>query len=355
MWVFIHLSLGKGFEMMKIYRMAGLLLVAALFMATNVAMAGETLDTIKERGYVQVGVSEGFAGFARPDKEGNWKGLDIDTARAVAAAVFGDASKLKFTPLTSTARFTALQSGEVDLLCRNVTTTLSRDTKLGLDFAQVNFYDGQGFMVRKDLGVNSAKDLDGATVCVLPGSTTEKNLEDYFNANKMEYQPVVIRTQSGVQNAFFGGRCDVITSDTGQLAGMRVVAPNPSDYKILPEIISKEPLAPCVRHGDNEWKDVVHWTVNALIQAEEWGITSENVDKMLKSDKPAIKRFLGVTPGLGKALGLDDDWAYNVVKQVGNYGEIFNRNVGPGTALNLERGLNDLWTRGGLMYAPAFR
>lgn len=340
---------------MKIFRMVGLLLVAALFLATNVAMAGETLDTIKERGYVQVGVSEGFAGFARPDKEGNWKGLDIDTARAVAAAVFGDASKLKFTPLTSTARFTALQSGEVDLLCRNVTTTLSRDTKLGLDFAQVNFYDGQGFMVRKDLGVNSAKDLDGATVCVLPGSTTEKNLEDYFNANKMEYQPVVIRTQSGVQNAFFGGRCDVITSDTGQLAGMRVVAPNPSDYKILPEIISKEPLAPCVRHGDNEWKDVVHWTVNALIQAEEWGITSENVDEMLKSDKPAIKRFLGVTPGLGKSLGVDDDWAYNIVKQVGNYGEIFNRNVGPGTALNLERGLNDLWTRGGLMYAPAFR
>jgi len=319
------------------------------------AMAGQTLDTIRDRGFINVGVSEGLAGFAMPDEKGVWRGLDVDTARAISCAVFGASDKIKFIPLTSTARFTALQSGEVDVLCRNVTTTLSRDTALGLDFAHVNYYDGQAFMVPKELGVKSAKELDGASVCVLPGSTTELNLADYFRKMGMKYEPVVIRNQSALQEAFYGGRCDCITSDSSQLAGMRVVAPDPSKYVILPEIISKEPLAPCVRHGDNQWGDIVNWTVQALIQAEELGITSENIEKMAESDDPKIKRFMSVSEGAAKALGLGKDWARNIIAHVGNYGEIFERNVGKDTPLGLERGLNALWTEGGLMYSPPFR
>jgi general L-amino acid transport system substrate-binding protein len=333
------------------------LCVAALVILgmTGAALAGENLEAIKAKGFIQVGVNEGLAGFAKADEKGEWKGLDIDTARAVAAALFGDAKKLKFTPLTPVARFLALQSGEVDILCRNVTLILQRDTSLGLNFAPVNFYDGQGFMVSKKMNVKSAKDLDGATVCVMTGSTTERNLADYFRVNKMKLNPVVLQNQASVQNAFFGGRCDVITSDTSQLAGMRVAAPNPEDYVILPEVISKEPLAPCVRQGDEQWFDIAKWAVYALINAEELGITSQNVEDMLKSEDPDVQRFLGVVPGNGKALGLDEKWAYNIVKQVGNYGEIFERNVGKNTPLKLQRGLNDLWTKGGLMYSPSFR
>jgi general L-amino acid transport system substrate-binding protein len=319
-----------------------------------VAVAG-TLDDVKGKGFVQAGVNGELFGFGKPDEKGVWKGLDVDTARAVAAAIFGDAEKVKFTPLTAKTRFTALQSGEVDVLTRNATQTLGRDTELGLDFVQVNYYDGQGFLVPNKLGVKSAKELDGASVCVLPGTTTEQNLADYFRQNKMTMKPVVIESNAELAKAFFAGRCDCLTSDASQLAGIRAVAPNPTDYAILPEIISKEPLAPAVRHGDNQWKDIVNYAVLAMIEAEELGITSKNVDEMTASADPRIQRFLGVTPGNGKALGLDEKWAYNIVKQVGNYSEVFERNVGAATPLMLKRGLNALWTSGGLMYSPPFK
>jgi len=329
--------------------------VAVLCMA-DMAAAGPTLDTIKNKGVLTCGVSTGVAGFSLADSQGRYTGLDVDTCTAIAAAVFGDGSKAKFVPLTTQQRFTALQSGEVDVLTRDTTDTLSRDTQLGLNFAPVNYYDGQGFMVRKSLGVKSAKELNGATVCVQPGTTTELNLADYFRANKMQFKSVVIEKLEEVESAFFSGRCDVYTTDASGLAGTRATkAQNPDDYVILPELISKEPLAPAVRHGDEEWNDIVRWTVYALIEAEERGVTQKNADEMLRSDDPTIKRLLGATPGMGKALGLDEKWAYNAIKAVGNYGEIFDRNVGKDSPLKLERGINDLWTRGGLMYAMPVR
>jgi general L-amino acid transport system substrate-binding protein len=328
--------------------------VAALVLGSGIAIAG-TLDDVKAKGFVQVGVNGQLAGFGIPDEKGEWKGLDVDTGRAIAAAIFGDAKKIKYVPLTAVQRFTALQSGEVDVLCRNATMTLGRDTSLGLDFAQVNYYDGQGFLVPKKLNIKSAKELDGATVCVLPGTTTEQNVADYFRSRNMKMKPVVIENNAELNKAFFAGRCDCLTSDASQLAGARSVAPNPTDYIILPEIISKEPLAPAVRHGDNQWKDVVNYVVLALIEAEELGINSKNVDEMLKSTNPSVQRFLGVVPGNGKALGLEETFAYNIVKQVGNYAEVFERNVGPKTPLALERGLNALWVNGGLMYSPPFK
>jgi general L-amino acid transport system substrate-binding protein len=329
-------------------------MVVAFCLSAGVAMAG-TLADVKAKGFVQAGVNGELYGFGKPDEKGIWRGLDVDTARAVAAAVFGDADKIKFTPLTAKTRFTALQSGEIDVLTRNATQTLSRDTDLGLDFVQVNYYDGQGFLVPNKLGVKSAKELDGASVCVLPGTTTEQNLADYFRVNKMKMNPVVIENNAELAKAFFAGRCDCLTSDASQLAGIRAVAPAPADYSILPEIISKEPLAPAVRHGDNQWKDIVNYAVLALLEAEELGITSKNIDEMMKSTDPRVQRFLGVTPGNGKALGLDEKWAYNIIKQVGNYGEVFERNVGVKTSLMLERGLNALWNSGGLMYSPPFK
>jgi general L-amino acid transport system substrate-binding protein len=324
-------------------------------MAVGIAFAGKDLDAVKKKGYVQVGVNGGVFGFGMPDEKGVWKGLDVDTAKAVAVAVFGDASKIKYVPLTAQQRFTALQSGEIDLLTRNATRTLSRETQLGLNFVTVNYYDGQGFLVPKKLGVKSAKDLGGATVCVLPGTTTEQNAADFFRTNKMEWTPVVIESTSELAKTFFAGRCDVLTSDASQLAGSRAIAPNPNDYVILPEIISKEPLAPAVRHGDDQWRDIVDFSMLAMINAEELGITSKNVDEMLKSTDPAVQRFLGVIEGNGTALGLNENWAYNIIKQVGNYGEVFERNVGVNTTLGLERGLNALWTNGGLMYSPPFK
>ena len=328
--------------------------VAAFCLSATVAMAG-TLDDVKAKGFIQTGVNGDLFGFGKPDEKGVWKGLDVDTARAVSAAVFGDADKVKYTPLTAKTRFTALQSGEIDLLTRNATQTLSRDTSLGLNFAHVNFYDGQGFLIKKDLGVKSATELDGASVCVLPGTTTEQNVADYFRVQKMKMNPVVIENTAELSKAFFAGRCDCMTSDASQLAGIRAVAPNPSDYVILPQIISKEPLAPAVRHGDDQWFDIVNYSVLALIAAEEMGITSENIDEMMKSTDPKIQRFLGVSAGNGESLGLDEKWAYNIIKQVGNYGEIFERNVGTKTPLMIERGLNDLWNNGGLMYSPPFK
>jgi general L-amino acid transport system substrate-binding protein len=258
-------------------------------------------------------------------------------------------------PLTAKTRFTALQSGEIDVLTRNATQTLSRETALGLNFAHVNYYDGQGFLIPKSLGVKSAKELDGATVCVLPGTTTELNAADYFRSNGMTMKPVVIESTPELAKAFFAGRCDCLTSDASQLASTRAVAPKPDDYIILPEIISREPLAPAVRHGDDQWYDIVNFATMAMIEAEFLGITSQNVDQMLQSKDPKVQRFLGVSPGNGKSLGLDEKWAYNIVKMVGNYGEVFERNVGTSTPLKIERGLNALWTDGGLMYTPPFK
>ncbi|PIE56480.1 MAG: amino acid ABC transporter substrate-binding protein [Desulfobulbus propionicus] len=327
---------------------------ATMIAATGVACAG-TLKDVQDAGVIRVGVNEGLFGFSKADDKGVWQGLDVDTARAISVAVFGVPDKLKFIPLTAKTRMTALQSGEIDVLTRNLTQTLSRDTAMGLDFVHVNYYDGQGFLIAKNLGVTSAKELDGATVCVLPGTTTELNVADFFRANKMEMKPVVIESTPELNKAFFAGRCDVLTSDVSQLAGIRAVAPNPDDYVILPDVISKEPLAPTVRHGDDQWYDIVNYAVMAMIAAEELGITSKNVDEMLKSSDPKIQRFLGVSPGNGEALGLDEKWAYNIIKMVGNYGEVFERNVGVNTPLKLERGLNALWTEGGLMYVPPFK
>ena len=339
---------------MKFCKVCVAVVLAFLMVTAGMAFAG-TLQDVKSKGFVQVGVNGGVFGFSMPDEKGVWKGLDVDTGRAIAAAVFGDAEKVKYVPLTAVQRLPALQSKEIDVLCRNTTQTLTRETTNGLNFVHVNYYDGQGFLVPKKLGVKSAKELEGATVCVLPGTTTEMNAADFFRNKMMKWKPVVIEQTAELSKAFFAGRCDVLTSDASQLAAHRSVAPNPDDYVLLPEIISKEPLAPVVRHGDDQWYDIVNWTVMALIQAEEFGITSENVDKMLKSKDPQIQRFLGVTPGMGKALGLDDKWSYNIVKQVGNYGEIYERNVGVNTKLGLKRGLNALWLDGGLMYAAPFR
>ena len=339
---------------MKSFKICVTVMLTLVMVYAGMATAG-TLDDVRAKGYIQAGVNGDLFGFGKPDEKGEWKGLDVDTARAVAAAVFGDASRVRFTPLTAKTRFTALQSGEIDVLTRNCTQTLSRDTAMGLDFCQVNYYDGQGFLIPKKLGVKSAKELDGASVCVLPGTTTELNVADFFRANGMKMNPVVIENTAELAKAFFAGRCDCLTSDASQLAGTRAVAPNPGDYIILPEIISKEPLAPAVRHGDNQWKDIVNYSVLAMINAEELGITSKNVDEKLKSTDPKVKRFLGVSPGNGKALGLDEKFAYNIVKQVGNYGEVFERNVGLNTPLGIERGLNALWTNGGLLYSPPFK
>jgi len=339
---------------MKAIRFFAVVLVWVLLSTGGMAVAG-TLDEVRTRGIVSVGVNGGVAGFSMPDEKGVWKGLDVDTAKAVAAAVLGDANKVKYVALTAVQRLPALQSKEVDVLCRNTTITLTRETANGLNFAHPNYYDGQGFLIPKKKNVKSAKKLKGATVCTLPGTTTEMNAADFFRKNGMPWKPLVIDSNAELNKAFFAGRCDVLTSDASQLAAIRSVAPNPDDYIILPEIISKEPLAPVVRHGDDQWYDIVNWTVMALIEAEELGITSSNVDEMLKSTDPQIQRFLGVTPGMGKALGIDEKWAYNIVKQVGNYAEVFDRNVGPKTPLKLERGLNNLWTKGGLMYAFPFR
>ena len=339
---------------MKLLKRSLVIALAAVMLVSGLAVAG-TLEDVKAKGSISVGVNEGLFGFAMPNEKGVWKGLDVETARAISIAVFGSPDKLKFVPLTAKTRFTALQSGEIDVLTRNATRTLSRETALGLNFVQVNYYDGQGFLVPKKLGVKSAMELDGATVCVLPGTTTELNAADFFRKNGMKMKPVVIESTPELAKAFFAGRCDALTSDASQLAGTRAIAPNPADYMILPEIISREPLAPAVRHGDDQWFDIVNFSVSALIEAEYLGITSKNVDKMMKSNDPKVQRFLGVSAGNGKALGLSEKWAYNIIKELGNYGEIFERNIGVNTPLKLERGLNALWTEGGLMYTPPFK
>ncbi len=328
--------------------------VAAAALVSTVANAG-TIEDVKAKGFLQCGVSQGVPGFSNPDANDNWTGIDVDVCRAVAAAVLGDATKVKFSPLTAKERFTALQSGEIDMLSRNTTWTATRDTALGLNFAGVNYYDGQGFMVRKSLGVKSAFDLGGAAVCTNLGTTTELNVADFFRANKMEYKLVAFEKADEVVAAYESGRCDVYTTDQSALAANRIKLSKPDDHMVLPEVISKEPLGPVVRHGDDKWLDIVKWSLYAMLNAEEMGITQANVAKMKTSDNPAVKRLLGTEGSIGKNLGVSADWAYNIISQVGNYAESFDRNVGPNTSLQLQRGVNANWKDGGLMYGMPAR
>ncbi len=328
---------------------------AAVSIAAVTAANAGTLEDVKAKGFVQCGVSQGLPGFSNPDDKGNWVGIDVDVCRAVAAAIFGDASKVKFTPLSAKERFTALQSGEIDMLSRNTTWTATRDTALGLNFAGVNYYDGQGFMVRKKLGVTSALQLNGAAVCTNTGTTTELNVADFFRSHKMQYEVVAFEKSDEVVKAYDEGRCDVYTTDRSGLAAQRLKLKNPDEHMVLPEIISKEPLGPVVRQGDDQWFNLVKWTLFAMLNAEELGVTSKNVDEMKGSSNPAIKRLLGVEGKYGENLGVSNAWAYNIVKQVGNYGESYDRNVGPKTPLGLACGLNALWNKGGIQYAPPIR
>ncbi len=332
-----------------------MLLATAFTVSISVSAFAGTLDDVKGNGSVKCGVSTGLPGFSAPDASGMWKGLDVDVCRAVAAAVLGDASKVKYVPLTAKERFTALQSGEIDMLSRNTTWTVTRDSSLGLNFAGVNYYDGQGFLVKKELGVKSALELDGASVCIQAGTTTELNLADYFRANKMQYKAITYDTSDQTVKGFEAGRCDVLTSDQSQLYALRIQLKDPGSAMVLPEVISKEPLGPVVRQGDDVWFNIVKWSMFALVIAEEKGVTSQNIDNMKKSTDPGIQRLLGTSGKVGANLQLGADWAYQIVKQVGNYGEAFERNVGMSSPLKIARGLNQLWTKGGIQYAPPMR
>lgn len=328
--------------------------VAAAGLAASVASAG-TLDDVKARGVLNCGVNTGLVGFGAPDANGHWSGFDVAICRAVAAAVLSDPNKVKFVPTTGETRFTALSSGEIDMLARNSTWTFKRENDLKLTFVGVNYYDGQGFMVRKDLGVNSAKELDGATICVQTGTTTELNLADYFKSNNMKYTPISIKTDAEGKQQFLAGACDAYTTDASGLAALRATFEKPADYVILPEIISKEPLGPVVRQGDDQWASIVRWTLFALIEAEEKGVTSKNLDEMAKgTNDPEINRLLGSSDNLGSMIGLDKEWAKRAIAAGGNYGEIFEANIGASTPIGLARGLNAQWNKGGLMYAIPF-
>ncbi len=336
-------------------RIVGILALATAAVFAAQGVSAQTLKTVKDRGILNCGSNGSLAGFGLPDAQGKWTGLDVDFCRAVAAAVLGDSNKVKFVPLSAKDRFTALQSGDVDVLARNTTWTSSRDTQLGLNFTGVNYYDGQGFMVRKSLKVNSALELGEASVCVQQGTTTELNLADYFRAHNMKLKTVTFATANEAIKAYDTGRCDAFTTDASGLYSERLRLANSADHIVLPEIISKEPLGPSVRHGDDQWFDIVKWVGFAMVNAEELGITSKNVDEMLKSTNPDIKRLLGTEGNYGEQLGLSKDWVVNIIKQVGNYGESFERNVGQGSPLKIARGLNNLWTKGGLQYAPPVR
>ena len=321
------------------------------------AAAAATLDDVKARGKLNCGVSTGVPGFAAPDANGEWQGFDVAVCRAVATAVFNDPSAVEFVPTTGKTRFTALASGEIDMLARNTTWTFSRDVDLKFTFVGVNYYDGQGFIVPKALGVSSAKELDGATVCIQTGTTTELNLADFFRVNEISYEPVPIETNAEAQQQYLAGACDTYTTDASGLAASRSTFENPADHVILPEIISKEPLGPLVRHGDSEWGDVVRWSFNAMVAAEEYGVTMDNVEEMASAptDNPEVNRLLGTEGSLGEMLGLEPDWAKNIIASVGNYGEVFEANIGESTPVGLARGLNAQYTDGGLLYAPPFR
>jgi general L-amino acid transport system substrate-binding protein len=330
--------------------------MTAAGLSAGVASAA-TLDDVKARGKLNCGVTTGLVGFAAPNANGEWEGFDVGVCRAVAAAVLGDPTAVEFVPTTGKTRFTALASGEIDLLARNTPWTFSRDVDLGFEFVGINYYDGQGFMVPKDLGVSSAKELDGATVCIQTGTTTELNLADFFRANNISYEPVPIETNAEAQPLYLEGACDVYTTDASGLAATRAAFENPGDHVILPEIISKEPLGPLVRHGDNQWGDIARWTLNALIAAEELGVTSANVAELAAApgNNPEINRLLGTEGTLGAMLGLENDWAVKAIMAGGNYGELFEKNIGENTPIGLARGLNALWTEGGLLYTPPFR
>lgn len=337
--------------------LVGTVVAASAMLAAGAAHAGKTLDAVKARGQLVCGVSTGLAGFSAADSQGNYSGLDVDVCKAIAAAVLGDASKVKYVPLSAQQRFTALQSGEIDILSRNTTWTLTRDASLGLNFTNTTYYDGQGFMVPVKSKIKSAKQLKGATVCVQSGTTTEKNLTDYSRANNLGIKPVVFEKLEATNAAYFAGRCVAYTTDASGLASIRnKEAKNPADHMILPELISKEPLGPAVRRGDDEFFAIAKWVVYALVEAEDYGITQKNVDDLAKSSTdPVVGRILGSTEDTGKLLGLEKNWAANAIKAVGNYGEIFERNVGPKSPLGLPRGLNNLWSKGGIMYAPPVR
>ena len=319
------------------------------------AASGDTLAQVKKKGELQCGVSDGLPGFSNPNAKGVWEGIDVDLCHALAAGIFGDASKVKFIPLNAKERFTALQSGEVDVLSRNTTWTLTRDATLGLTFPATIYYDGQGFLVNKTLGVKSAKELDGASICIQAGTTTELNVSDYFKANGMKFTPVVFDTSDQTVKGFESGRCDVLTSDQSQLYALKIKLAKPDAAVVLPEVISKEPLGPAVRQGDEQWGTLVKWTLFAMVNAEELGVTSKNVDAMKASKNPDVRRLLGLEEPSGKVLGIQADWGYQIVKQVGNYGEVFERTVGKGSALGIDRGVNALWNQGGFMYAPPIR
>ncbi|WP_441470040.1 amino acid ABC transporter substrate-binding protein [Bosea sp. RAF48] len=335
--------------------MGAALAAGTVLCASGAFAQSPTLAQAKSRGILHCGSGTGLAGFGIPDAQGTWSGLDVDVCRAVASAIFNDPTKVKFIPLSAKDRFTALQSGEVDLLSRTTTWTISRDTALGLNFAGVNYYDGQGFMVRKKLGVNSALQLSGASICTQQGTTTELNLADYFRANKIKYEVVAFASNQETVKAYESGRCDAFTTDASGLYAERLGLANPDEHVVLPDIISKEPLGPVVRHGDDVWLDIVKWTLFAMVNAEELGITKANVDEMLKSENPEIRRFVGTEGKFGAPMGLTDDWAYRIIKHVGNYGESFERNVGQGSLLKIARGQNALWNKGGLQYAPPIR
>ncbi len=327
----------------------------AASLAASAASAQATLNTIKQRGTLLCGSNPGLAGFGVPDAQGNWTGLDVEFCRAISSAIFNDPNKVRFIPLSAKDRFTALQSGEVDVLVRNSTATMSRDTSLGLDFPVINYFDGQGFMVRKSLNVSSAKELNGASVCTQQGTTTELNLADFFRGNNLKYEVVAFATSDETFKAYDSGRCDAFTTDASGLYAERLRATNPDDHIVLPEIISKEPLGPAVRHGDNQWADVVRWTHFAMLNAEELGVTKANVDQMLKSDNPEVKRLLGVEGKYGEVIGLPNNFAYQIVKNIGNYGESFERNVGQASRLKVQRGQNALWSKGGQQYGLPIR
>ena len=330
--------------------------IASLLVLAGAGLArGATLGDVRDKGYLDCGVSTGIPGFSNPDSQGRWSGLDVDVCRAVAAAVLGDADKVRYTPLTPSDRFNALSSGEVDVLSRNTTWTHSRDTTMGMIFAGIAFYDGQGFMVTRSSGLTSASELNGAAVCIQSGTTSELNLADYFREHNMKYQPVAFTTSDQTLEGFQAGRCNVLSSDLSQLYAQRTRLKNPENVLILPEVISKEPLGPAVRQGDMQWYNIVKWTLYAMVNAEEYGVNQDNVDAMRASDKPVIQRMLGVNGDTGRAMGLSANWAYQIIKQVGNYGEVFERNVGQDSELGFDRGLNELWSRGGILYAPPLR
>jgi len=336
-------------------RVLGTWMAAAVLCTAATAANAALLDQVKQKGFIQCGVTQGLPGFSSPDDKGNWTGLDVDYCRAMAAAIFDDPTKVRYTPLTAKDRFTALQSGEIDVLSRNTTWTLSRDTSLGLTFAGIIYFDGQGFMIRKDKKVTSALELSGASICTQTGTTTELNVADFFRARNMKYEVVSFTTADETIKAYDAGRCDVFTSDVSQLYSMRLKLAKTGDHIVLPEIISKEPLGPLVRHGDDQWLDIAKWVLFALINAEELNVTQKNLDEQTKSANPELKRLLGTEGNYGEQLGLTRDWVVRIIKHVGNYGEIFERNVGTSSPLGIERGLNRLWTKGGLQYAPPVR